>query len=121
MRGELVEGAVDLIQGVAVFGAEEASARGVGNLLQALQVDLGFALGIRVADADGVNHHAFGRGHGGRVIRGDGAAGVVAVGEQDQHFFLLVGLLQQFQAQADGVADGRVGAGHADAGVVQQQ
>ncbi|MNP30738.1 hypothetical protein D3C76_1238250 [compost metagenome] len=55
------------------------------------------------------------------MIRGDGAAGVVTVGEQDQHFFLLVGLVQQFQAQADGVADGRVGAGHADAGVVQQQ
>ncbi|MNQ81697.1 hypothetical protein D3C85_967300 [compost metagenome] len=120
MRGEFVQGAVDLIQGVAVFGAEETPARGLGNVLQALQVDPGFALGSRVADADGVNHHAFGRGHGGRVIRGDGAAGVIAVSEQDQHFFLLVGLGQQFQAQADSVADGGVGAGHADAGVVQK-
>ncbi|MNQ79143.1 hypothetical protein D3C85_940760 [compost metagenome] len=86
-----------------------------------MQVDLGFAAGVGVADADGVNHYPFGGRHAGGVVRGDRAAGVVAVGEQDQHFLRLMGLVEHLQGQANGIADGGVGAGHADAGVVQQQ
>ncbi|MNP81981.1 hypothetical protein D3C76_1804800 [compost metagenome] len=54
------------------------------------------------------------------MVRGDRAAGVVAVGEQDHLFFLLMGLIEQFQAQANRIANRGVGTGHADAGVVQQ-
>ena len=121
VRGDAVEGGVHLVQAVAVFCAKVLAAGAFGDALQGGQVDLGFAVGIRVADADGVDHHTFGRRHGRGTGYGDGAAGVVAVGEQDQHFLLLVGLVEQFQAQADGVADGGVGPRHADAGVVQQQ
>ncbi|MNR13500.1 hypothetical protein D3C85_1299090 [compost metagenome] len=55
-----------------------------------------------------------------RVIRADGAAGVVAVGEQDQDLFPLPGRVEQLDGEPDGATQGRVRAGHADADLVQQ-
>ena len=121
MRGDAVEGDVHLLQAVAVFGAETLPARGLGDGLQCAEIDLCFAFGIRVADADGMNHHAFGCRHRCCTGRGDGAAGVIAIGEQDQHFLLLMGLIKQFQAQTDGVTQCSIGASHADTGVFEQQ
>ena len=55
MRREFVEGDVDLIQRIAIFSTEEFAARGLGDLLQTLKVDLGFARRVRITNADGMN------------------------------------------------------------------
>ncbi|MCY1443674.1 hypothetical protein D9M71_601000 [compost metagenome] len=52
--------------------------------------------------------------------RGDGASGIIAVSEQDQDFFLLLGLFEQFDTQANGITQCRIRAGHTDADFIQQ-
>ena len=56
----------------------------------------------------------------GSLVGWNGAAVVIAIGEQDQHFVGLLAGLQHLDAQTNGVADCRVGPGHADADIVQQ-
>ena len=50
----------------------------------------------------------------------DPAAGVVAVGQEDEHLVLRVRRLEEPDAQADRVADHRVRAGHAGPGLVEK-
>ncbi|MNX48925.1 hypothetical protein D3C86_795190 [compost metagenome] len=109
------------MQCLAIVGPEETPARGVGDLHQHLQVDLGIAAGRRIANAYGVHPDPPVASQLGGVGRGDGAAGVIAVRQQDKHLLSLPGLLQQLDGQANGVPERRIGARHADADLIEQQ
>lgn len=120
-RRDLVQGRIHLLQALAVVGLEEAPAGGLRNVFEQAEIDLVIAARLRVAHADGVDADVMLRGQGGGALRRHRAAGVVAVGQQDQHLVGFVHGIQHADGQADGVADGGIGPGHANRRVPQQQ
>ncbi|MNY31903.1 hypothetical protein D3C86_1660860 [compost metagenome] len=128
-RFERVEQVLDHLQLLAIAGAEVLAAGGFGDGFQGRLVEVQArvdpektecATVLRIGtDADGVDFHPFECRQPRRRQRGDFAAVIGAVGDQNQHATLRRAHAQPLQGQANGIADRGVFAGDADARFVE--
>ena len=109
---------IDLLQLFSVHSLVSTTTGNIGNRLHHLQIERFFTGCFRVTDSDGVDGDLFTVGDFGGFNGGHLAAGIITIGQHDQHSIFCLAAFEQFDGQTDGVTKHGALPCHGDLGFI---